>query len=214
MDDFFAILTVQTAPTVEPLSTTEAKAHTKIDGNDENDFVDRAIKLGREQVENWTNRTLLATTYKLTCNRFPGSTWKNGREAKPILRLPRPPFTSLSSAKYWNTSGTQITMTSADYQLVNHPNGAYLMPAINTVWPTVQPQREEAVEVIWVAGYGAAATSVPGSLRQAVGHLVENEHVMRGVQTTGAIVSPNLMKARDLCMAFFVPEVMGVRLAA
>ena len=221
MPDYEAILYVQTAPTVEPLSTDEAKAVCRKTDNEENDLIDRWVKAGREQVQNWTNRTLLATTYKLTANRFPGTVWDTGRAAKPLLRLPRPPFSTLTSVKYYNAAGTQITMTSADYQIVAHPLGAYLMPAIGTVWPATQTDREEAVEVIWVAGYGAALATaalqraeVPGSLRDAVGHLVEHEHVVRGVQATGVSVSPNILKARDLCMAFFVPEVAGVKVAA
>lgn len=214
MPDYEAILYVQTAPTVEPLSTDEAKAVCRKTDNEENDLIDRWVKAGREQVQNWTNRTLLATTYKLTANRFPGTVWDTGRAAKPILRMPRPPFTSLTSVKYYNTAGTQITMTSADYQLVQHPLGAYLLPAIGTVWPATQDEREEAVEVIWVAGYGATAATVPASLRDAVGHLVEHEHVVRGVQTSGTIVTPNIFKARELCMAFYVPEVAGVKVAA
>ena len=59
-------LTITTPPSIEPLSAAETKSYLKIDDSVDSTLITRLIEASRVWVENYTNRTLINTVYKLS----------------------------------------------------------------------------------------------------------------------------------------------------
>lgn len=159
-------LTVTTAPTVEPITLAEAKQHLRIDYSDHDAMITRLIQVAREYVENRTGRQLVTATLTLNLDRFP-RVCDDGLILKASeIWLPKSPAQSITSIKYLNESGTQLTLSSSVYGLRAdvHPGRIYLK--YGQSWPATR-NIVSAVEVIYKAGYGLAA-SVPAQVKQTM----------------------------------------------
>lgn len=183
------------APTVEPLSLAEAKAHLRIDFADEDDLIQDNIKSARELAEIATNRQFLDATWVLKMDSFPSagelSQWV---DADGSIRLPRPPVLTASgvSITYVDSAGLTQTLATTVYGVdqATEPGRVYLL--YNQTWPSTRGQKE-AVTVTYHAGYGTTATSVPRNVRQLtrlmLGDLYEHREA---TNTTGrqAVANP------------------------
>jgi uncharacterized phiE125 gp8 family phage protein len=143
-----------TAPTTLPVTVAEAKLHCRVDTSADDTLIEAYIKAAVDKCEHYTGRALMAQTWRLTLDEFP--------EAFELTRIP---VASITSVKYFNSAGTETTMSSGDYALDNASdfNSAYVVPAYGGAWPTARVQTN-AVQVNFVAGYADAA-SVPGALK-------------------------------------------------
>lgn len=164
-------LQLVTAPAAEPLTTAEALAHLRIDSSDQDTYVDSLVKAARMYCEEQTGRALIHQTWRLYLDRFPcaygsvGPEWDVDRVA---IRLPRPPFSSLTTLKYIASTGTLTTLTvDTDYTVSAYLEPARIVPAYGAFWPTPR-LTVDAVQATYVAGYGTAGSSVPEPIREAM----------------------------------------------
>lgn len=166
-------LELVTAPAVEPVTLAEAKSHLRLDpdGTDENALIADLIRAARENVENFTHRAIIAQTWDLKLDGFPGG---------PIC-LPFPPLLSVTSITYLDGAGVSQTWASSNY-IVDKPSGPFaqagrIYPAYGVVYPTTRGQ-VNAVAVRFVAGYHADAETsrnvCPAALKQGIKFLVAN----------------------------------------
>lgn len=163
-------LTQTIAPASEPLTSTEAKAHLRITGNDEDTLIASLIAAARGSAEAYLNRQLVTATWVATYDGFPGS--------HDAIWLPQPPLVSVSSVTYLDTSQTSQTLSSAKYNVVLGSPTGYILPERNETWPSsIKHGGNENITVTYAAGYGAAA-EVPADIKSAilliVGDLFEN----------------------------------------
>lgn len=151
---------VTTAPTAEPVTLDEAKRQCRIelDDDSEDSLLNMWIEAARLEVEDITKRALITQTITWTLDRFPSSS--------AVFRVPRPPLVSVTSVKYYDTAGTQQTVSSSNYIVDTNSEPGRIAPAVDQIWPTEQ-ERIDAVEVIYVAGYGARA-AVPTRFKAAI----------------------------------------------
>ena len=154
-------LSLTTAPSVEPLTTAEAKTALRLDYSNDDGLIDDFIEAARADAETFTYRAFLNQTYVLRLTSFP---WG------PIL-LPRPPLSSVTSVTYIDTAGDSQTWSSSLYT-VETPSGeralhATIRPISGGVYPATQ-RVVDAVTITFVAGYGAASSSLPESIRRGV----------------------------------------------
>jgi uncharacterized phiE125 gp8 family phage protein len=98
-----------TAPTAEPLTRDEAKAHLRVDGTAEDTLIDTYLLAARQDVEAACGRALLPQTWELRLPRFP--TWRCG------IRLPKPPVTAIVSVRTADLAGAETTL-DADIQIL------------------------------------------------------------------------------------------------
>lgn len=170
-----------TDATVEPVTLQEAKLHLRViaDVSDvaahpEDALITALITAARTDCENRLQRSLLQTTWTLTLDEFP---------ACDFVRLERGPIISLDSVKYFDADEAQQTLATSAYRLSGHR-----VEPVDT-WPTTQ-DRIGAVELVYKAGYGTTAASVPAPLKAwillAIGDMYEN----RAATNIGNIVSP------------------------
>jgi len=178
------IVTRTAAPATDPITLAEGKAHLRVDIPDENDLITALITAATESAESFTRRQFVTATFKTFRDFFP---------ACPIL-LPRPPLQSVTAIRYLDETNTQQTVATSVYVVDTDSEPGRIYLDDGQVWPTTLAQIK-AVEIEYVAGYGAAA-AVPQAIRAAIklklGHL--HEHREEVVVGEGATELPNAAK--------------------
>lgn len=182
-------LTLTTAPAVEPVSTAEAKTHMRVTASDEDTYIGTLIEAARIDSELVQHRQFITATYTLTLDRFP---------AGDYIDLPRPPLQSVTSVKYYDSSGTQQTFSSSNYTVDTSAAPGRIYVDWDTGWPSDVDDRRNAVEIIYKAGYGDAATSVPNTTIQAIKIKVAHWFENREPVAVGVSVAPIPMSAKHL----------------
>ena len=189
-------LSLTTAPTVEPVTLAEVKAHLHIDHTADDDYIeDFVIPAARRYAETFTRRAFLQQTWTLK--------W-GGFGADPIV-VPRPPLSSVTSITYLDSNGDSQTWASTKYT-IEAPSGEYAQHgqvwlAYGQSFPTTRGV-VNSVTVTFVAGYGTAATSVPVGIKHGVFMLCEDLYRQRGSAIVGTIISQALITAERLLMPF------------
>lgn len=172
-------LKISSAPSVEPVSSAEARAHLRVDTSDDDTLIGNLIKAAREYAEQVTRRALVTQTWELTLDEFPG---------EDEIEIPLPPLQSVTNVKYYDEDGVTVTtMSSADYVVDTYNEPGKIVLTSGSTWPSDTLREANGVIIKFVAGYGDAGANVPQAIRQAilliVGHLYENrenEAVMQG----------------------------------
>jgi len=164
-------LTEATAPASEPVTKAEAKLFARIDITDDDDLVDALIEAARREVESFTRRSLINTTWDMTLDCFPAT-----------ILLPRSPLSSVTSISYVDTSGTTQTLTSTLYRVDTASLPGRITNAYGQTWPATQAVTN-AVTVKFVAGYGATAASVPEPMKLAIKIMINDWYEHRESQS-------------------------------
>ena len=161
--------TLSVAPTVEPITLEELKAHLHVLTSDDDGYISDLIPGVRKKVEYDLRRALITQTWKMYLDNFPSS--------GEIIRIPYPPLQSISSIKYYDTANVQQEWSNTEYEVDIYSAPARVGTVSGYTWPSTYT-RMNAVEIIFVAGYGATATTVPRTVKQAMfflaGHYYEN----------------------------------------
>ncbi len=170
-------LSLVSGPDEEPLSIVEAKAHLRVDVDDENDVIDALIVAARHHVEAFTRRALVTQTWDLKlCGFGDPDYYQDG-----AIWLPFPPVSAVSSVSYVDQNGTTQVWGSSNYQADlpagPHARRARLAPAYGIPWP-VHRQQLNAVTIRFVCG--GAVKDVPAGIVAAMKVLVATWFDNRG----------------------------------
>lgn len=148
-----------TGPAAEPVSLDEARAHLRVETDEEDALIARLIAAARGEVEAATRRRLIAQTWRMFLDAWP----RGGRVEIPLV-----PLREVLSVTVYDAAGDGEAM----------PASAYIVdvsaePARMLVRRPVPPgQSLNGIEIDVVAGYGEEGDAVPAPLRQAVLMLV------------------------------------------
>jgi uncharacterized phiE125 gp8 family phage protein len=166
-----------TAPTAEPVTLAEAKAHLRVDTVADDALIGMLIQSARQAAEQFTGRALITQTWERVLHAFPDG----------AIKLGMPPVASITSLKYIDIAGVEQTYSSAGYTLdaVNMPGWLYPSVAYPT-WPSTQADAINAVRVRFACGYGATGSTVPATVRSwmllRIGTLYEHrQEVIAGI---------------------------------
>lgn len=183
-----------TAPTTEPVSLAEAKAHLRVDTNDEDAYISNLIVAARQWAENYTRRRFITQTWDYYLDEFPA-----------CIEVPYPPVQSVTSVKYNDADGAEQTLASSGYRVDSTSLPPRISPSYGNSWPATRSE-SNAVVVRVVVGYGAA-TAVPQAIKQAILLKVEDLYdVQRGCGDAKRGLS--IVQAAELLLVpFEVPEV-------
>ena len=172
-------LSLVTAPAVEPIATSVAKLHLRVDHSTDDALIDTLCAAARAYVEAKMSRKCITQTWDYKMDQFP---------IGPLV-LPFPPVSSVTSVSYIDSDGASQTWSSSLYD-TDLPSGpeagpARIVPAYGQSFPSTRSDIN-AVTVRFVCGYGAAATAVPSAVLAAmkllIGHWYANrESVVVGV---------------------------------
>jgi uncharacterized phiE125 gp8 family phage protein len=158
-------LTRQTAPAVEPVTLTEAKAHLRVDTSDDDAYIGTLITAAREWCEQYLDRALVHQQYVMRLDAFPHE-----------IELPRPPMansgtTTAVTLTYTLGDDSTATLSATQYRVDRNSTPGVVRQLRAGSWPA-NLDDQNAVTVTWWAGYGASGTSVPAAIRHAVLMLV------------------------------------------
>lgn len=173
-------LSLVTAPAIEPVTLSEAKAHLRVEHTNEDALILGLIQAAREYAEVYCNRALLTQTWDLTLDYFP---------ACGFIELPKPILQSITSITYKDTAGDTQTWATSNYIVDTKGVFGRITPAYGIVWPSTQ-SIINAVTVRFVAGYGDDTDSVPQSIKQGILMYVADLYDGRQSSVIGVSVSP------------------------
>ena len=163
-------LQLVTAPALEPVSITEAKAHLRIEIDDDDALIYSLITAARMAAESTLERSLVTTRWKLVLDSFPGPSMIGVPYGRTFslpdhaILLPRNPVSQVVSITYLDMAGVSQTMPSTDYTADLASEPARITPVFGKIWPINLPQIG-SVQITFDAGYGALAASVPEGIK-------------------------------------------------
>ena len=183
-----------TAPSVEPLSTAEAKDHLHVDDTDSDTLIATQIVAARQYCETVLRRAIITQTWDVYFDAFP--MW---------IEVPLPRLQSVTSIVYIDTNGDTQTLDVSLYTVDIKAQPGRVVPAYGESWPSTRAEIN-AVIVRFVAGYGDAGSDIPEPIRQAglllLGHWFEHrEDVVAGVS-----VAEMPMASRSLLAPYEIHE--------
>lgn len=146
------------APSVTPVLLAEAKAHLRVDGDEENDLITGLIEaaVGLIDGQGVLGRAIITQSWAQWVNQSPG--W---------VRLEVGPFQGLTSVQYYDEDSALQTATLSDFETRLAGDFVTLKPKEGKVWPRAET-RQDAIKITYVAGYGDAGADVPRNIRLAI----------------------------------------------
>jgi uncharacterized phiE125 gp8 family phage protein len=156
-------------PALEPASLDEAKAHLRLDGDDDDALVTAAITAARVHVEAATRRVLIEQQWRIYLD-----AWPHGR----IVTLPVAPLVSVDGVTVYDTNGDPVTVEEGNYETdaVSVPGRLVLSSSL----PAIVGRAVNGIEIDVTAGYGPSGVDVPAPVCQAIMMLVAHWYEHRG----------------------------------
>lgn len=155
----------QTQPAVEPVTLSEAKAHLRVDANEDDAYIASLIRAAREWAETYLDRTLVTTQWVMRFDRFPA-------DSTADIELPRPPVVSSGTATavtvaYTLEDGTTASYSTASFRVDRAATPGAVKTNYGQTWPPHR-QDDNSVSVTWWAGYGPSSSDVPQGIKNAI----------------------------------------------
>lgn len=157
------------APATTPVSLTEAKAHLRVDHDDDDTLIGALIDAATAHLDGWTGvlgRAIITQTWR-----------QDFYEFSHKLRLPLHPVASITSVTYYDGDNAQQTLSTDVYELLTDAAGAYVAEKADQTWPGTK-DRAAAVSVTFVAGEATAPAAIKAAILLLIGHLYENREAV------------------------------------
>jgi uncharacterized phiE125 gp8 family phage protein len=157
------------------VSLDDFKQHINWDADDDSqDTVMTAfIKAATEQAQQFTDRQFLNATWTVLLRQFPSR-----------IALPKSPCSAVSSVKYYDLNNTLQTLSATEYKVKDGGAYGHHIVEFDGTIPAVH-DKPDAIIIEYVAGYGAAASSVPNALVVAIMIQAANYFANRESEQTG-----------------------------
>jgi len=184
---------VTSNPAVEPVSLAEVKTSLRITDTADDAFISQLIEDARVWCENYTGRKFITqeiTSYLDGFRGSIGSGWWSGVRTgaratvygEEWTYLEFGPAQSITSVATIGTDNQETAYSNTNYYLDNFDNDMRPRMVLNvgsTITATdLRPSN--SVKVVYVAGYGDAASNVPAALRRAIILMTSKLYETRG----------------------------------
>jgi len=146
-------ITLLSDASVEPVTLAEARTFCRETTTDKDAILSGLIVTARKMAEHETGRSLVQEMWKLTLDQFPVA-----------IEIPRGPLISVHTVRYLDATETWRTIDPSCYVVDAESVPAWVVPGTNYAWPETA-ERLNAVEVIFWAGYGDTAATVPEPIK-------------------------------------------------
>ena len=190
---------VSSAPSAEPLALSDVKAYLRVSGSGEDTLISTMIQAAREFCEEFTGRALITQTLTLTLdatNEIDDPLFEGTRTGpyinfyKDFITLPKPRVQSVTTVKTFADDDSATTFASSKYFVDTSRDPARVVLRTGETWPTAL-RVANAIEVVYIAGYGNAGTDVPAPLRlgmlQHVAYLYDQRGDMKDYQQSRSL---------------------------
>lgn len=163
----FAGLTLVTPPVAEPVSVADAKAHSRIFTDVDDNLVAGYLSSARMKCENTCMRAFLTQQWQFSLQHFPGRPLGVYREAVTrdeyyrwsYIMIPLPPLVSVDQFAYYDTNNNQYLMTQGYGNTVgnyfvdlSHEPGRACLPFAG-IWPTTVLLPSSPIQILFTAGW-------------------------------------------------------------
>lgn len=156
-----------TPPAMLPVSLEDAKAHLRVDGDDDDALITGLLQAAVSHLDGWTGvlgRCLVEQSWRLDFDAF-----------SRCMRIPLWPIISIESVTWRNAAGQVATIADSNYALATDERGAYVRWDKAYGFPTGLYE-SAAVSVLVKAGYpttpaaggNPAISTVPAALKVAI----------------------------------------------
>lgn len=150
--------TLLSGPAVEPLTLAEAKAHLRLETDDEDPLLAALLRAARIAAETEMRRVLVSQRWQVEFATWPATG----------IRLPLAPVASVDEVRWLDRDGAPALLDGGAYRF----DGERL-------WLLARPAGASGYEVDLTAGYGPAGSDVPEPIRHALRLLVTHWHEHR-----------------------------------
>jgi len=165
---------LNTAASAEPVTAAEVKLNARVAHSVEDTLIASWIKAARKLAEDYQHRSYVQQVYRMAYDSFPDT----------CIDFPRPPLISVGSVKYYDTDDAETVFSSSNYFVDTNSEVGRLSLNYGITWPTVVLRPINAVIIEFTAGYGADASAVPDSVKNAIylycTHMYENRDAESG----------------------------------
>jgi len=117
------------------------------------------ITAAREYCEGFQNRSYITQTWEL---------WLDGWPANDEITIPLPPLQSITSIKYYDTANVEAIFAAENYFVDTKSEPGRVVLACNKSWSSTTLRPLNGICIEFVAGYGAAASAVPQTVKMAI----------------------------------------------
>lgn len=159
------MLVTVVAPTVEPVTLAEVKAHLRVTHADQDALIATYISAAREAVEVNTGRALAAGTYR----------WVSEDAIGAYSRLPLWPVATVTTVTYENAAGTRVAFTG------------HVLDGERSLLALVPPEGGSALSVTFTTVAGI----LPFALKAAIFLITEDLYRQAGGLIAGESVEVN-----------------------
>lgn len=169
-----------TGPASEPVTLAEVRELLRNPPTAENAMITLCITQARQMFEAATGIACINQSWKITLNTWPNydDEWWDGVRELPVtylnkggpnyVTMPRYPLSSITSVTTYGMDRSTTALTVDNYffaDTVSFPGRMVLKDT--ATWPTLLTNTN-AVDIIYVAGFGADADAVPGTIKRAI----------------------------------------------
>ncbi len=165
-------------PAVEPVLLAEAKAHLRLDTDDEDDLVGALIAAARVAVETETRRVLISQSWRAIFETWP---------ADGVI-LPVVPVISVDEVRAIDAEDAATVLDAEDYEF----DPADFSVTLDQITAT------DHYEIDFTAGYGTSGVDVPQPLRQAIRLLVTHWYENRSAISLDDTLAATPLGYREL----------------
>lgn len=170
------------APTMQPVTLTEAKAHLNVSHSDDDAVISDLVAAATLAVEQRTNRCFIHQTRVCKMRTFADQRYVHGRR----IYLQRSPLSSVSSVQYVASSGTTTTLPTSDYIVRSEDMPGCISEAYNATWPDTRVY-DDNVTITYVAGHTSSSTGVPANIKLAINQTVAHWYRNREAVAEGTM---------------------------
>ena len=189
-----------TEPTGEPIDAEAMKDFLRVSGTDEDTLISALIVGARRQAEQFLGRSLMTQTWTMYLDFWPrvsaGGWWDGVRDGAITdlsqgarqLDIPKPPLQSITSVKTYDDADVATTFASSGYFVDATSEPGRIVLRAGQAAPT-GVRVANAIEVIFVSGYGAEGDDVPEDIVEGIKRMVSHLHENRGDEPDVAMKS-------------------------
>lgn len=167
-------------PALLPLTRAEAKAHCRVDHDDEDDLIDALIKAAVDHLDGYRGvlgRCLIDQTWTAQAVAWPGR-----------MVLPFPDCKNVVIS-YRDSTGEAETVPAASYETIQGAGRTQLHMLSAFDYPGLFNDTSVPVTVQFVAGYGVDPADIPSNIHQALRLLIAHWYDHRQSVVIGAAVN-------------------------
>lgn len=185
-------------PTEQVVTLVEAKMQSRIEDDEQDQLIVDYILAATDMVDAEFGELGVALTtqsWRLSLPCFPGS----GK-----IILPVPPVQSVTEITFFDAENAEQTLSPSAYTMTAKSDHGCVDLVAGQSWPATYA-RDDAVQVVYTAGYGDSRGDVPNGIRQAIRMIVAHWYECREAASEKEMSSLPL-GVHSLLMKYRVPR--------